>query len=57
MFSALTKSIRNKPTYLDLQADILAGLTVGIVALPLSMALAIAVGVAVQQLGPATIGG
>ncbi|MEJ2452228.1 MAG: SulP family inorganic anion transporter, partial [Gammaproteobacteria bacterium] len=45
MFSALTKSLKSKPSFQLIQANILAGLTVGIIALPLSMALAIASGV------------
>lgn len=49
MFSALKKSIINKPTVLDIQANILAGLAVGVIALPLSMALAIASGVPPQH--------
>lgn len=49
MFSALTKSIASKPTRGEIQANILAGLTVGVIALPLSMALAIASGVAPQH--------
>lgn len=49
MFAALRKSIQNKPSLPEIQANILAGLTVGAIALPLSMALAIASGVAPQQ--------
>lgn len=49
MFSAVTKSINNRPGYADIQADILAGLTVGVIALPLSMALAIASGVSPER--------
>lgn len=49
MFSALTKSLASQSTFADIQADILAGLTVGVIALPLSMALAIASGVAPQH--------
>ncbi|MGB5445477.1 MAG: C4-dicarboxylic acid transporter DauA [Psychromonas sp.] len=49
MFSALTKSLAGKPTFVDIQANILAGLTVGVIALPLSMALAIASGVPPQH--------
>jgi sulfate permease, SulP family len=49
MFSAVTKSIQNRPSYADIQADILAGLTVGVIALPLSMALAIASGVSPER--------
>lgn len=49
MFAALRRSIQNKPSLPEIQANILAGLTVGAIALPLSMALAIASGVAPQQ--------
>ncbi|MDA3869887.1 MAG: C4-dicarboxylic acid transporter DauA [Gammaproteobacteria bacterium] len=49
MFSAITKTLKNRPTRSDIQADVLAGLTVGVIALPLSMALAIASGVAPQH--------
>lgn len=49
MFSALRKAIASKPSYSVIQANILAGLTVGVIALPLSMALAIASGVAPQH--------
>ncbi|MCW8890544.1 MAG: C4-dicarboxylic acid transporter DauA [Sedimenticola sp.] len=49
MFSALRKSFAGKPTLSDIQANILAGLTVGVIALPLSMALAIASGVPPQH--------
>ncbi len=49
MFSAVTKSIQNRHSYADIQADILAGLTVGVIALPLSMALAIASGVSPER--------
>lgn len=49
MLSALRRSIQNKPTFHDIQANILAGLTVGVIALPLSMALAIASGVPPQH--------
>jgi len=49
MFSALTKSLKTKHTFFSIQSNILAGLTVGIIALPLSMALAIASGVAPQH--------
>jgi len=48
MFFALKRSIQNKPTFPEIQANVLAGLTVGVIALPLSMALAIASGVAPQ---------
>ncbi len=46
--TALLASFRSGYTLEDLRRDLLAGLTVGIVALPLSMALAIAVGVPPQ---------
>ena len=49
MLSALRKSIKSKPTYFEIQTNILAGLTVGVIALPLSMALAIASGVPPQH--------
>ena len=49
MLSALRKSIKSKPTYIEIQTNILAGLTVGVIALPLSMALAIASGVPPQH--------
>lgn len=44
MFSALRRSIASRPSLSELQSNVLAGLTVGVIALPLSMALAIAVG-------------
>jgi SulP family sulfate permease len=49
LFSALKKSIASKPTLSDIQENILAGLAVGVIALPLSMALAIASGVPPQH--------
>jgi SulP family sulfate permease len=49
MFSALTQTVKAKPSFATLQADILSGLTIGIIALPLSMAFAIASGVAPQH--------
>lgn len=49
MFSALTKSIEAKPPITEIRANVLAGLTVGVIALPLSMALAIASGVPPQH--------
>jgi SulP family sulfate permease len=49
MFSALIKSVQNQPSQSVIKNDLLAGLTVGIIALPLSMALAIASGVAPQH--------
>ena len=49
MFSAIKKSFASRPARTAIQADILAGLTVGVIALPLSMALAIAVGVPPQH--------
>ncbi len=49
MFSALRKSIANKPSWAIIHTNILAGLTVGVIALPLSMALAIASGVPPQH--------
>lgn len=49
MFSALRKSLKSKPSYQVIQTNVLAGLTVGVIALPLSMALAIASGVSPQH--------
>lgn len=49
MFSAVRKSLKNECSPACIQSNILAGLTVGIIALPLSMALAIASGVAPQH--------
>ncbi len=49
MLSALRKSLKSRPSYSEIQANILAGLTVGVIALPLSMALAIASGVPPQH--------
>jgi len=49
MLSALRKSVNSRPSYQEIQSNILAGLTVGIIALPLSMALAIASGVPPQH--------
>jgi SulP family sulfate permease len=49
MLSALIRSIQSKPSFPEIQANVLAGLTVGVIALPLSMALAIASGVAPQH--------
>lgn len=49
MLSALKRSIENKPSLPEIQSNVLAGLTVGVIALPLSMALAIASGVAPQH--------
>jgi len=49
MLSALKKSLKTKPSHHEIQANILAGLTVGVIALPLSMALAIASGVSPQH--------
>jgi len=49
MLSALRKSLKRKPSYHEIQANVLAGLTVGVIALPLSMALAIASGVPPQH--------
>ena len=48
-FSALKDSFRNGYTSRHLTKDIIAGLTVGIIAIPLSMALAIASGVPPQH--------
>ncbi len=49
MFSAFTQTVKAKPSFANIQADVLSGLIVGIVALPLSMAFAIASGVAPQH--------
>ncbi|KAA6187048.1 C4-dicarboxylic acid transporter DauA [Thiohalocapsa marina] len=49
MFSAVTDSLRGGLRPSAVRGDILAGLTVGVIALPLSMALAIASGVAPQH--------
>tara|TARA_R110002153_G_scaffold27063_3_gene84084 strand:+ start:1379 stop:3070 length:1692 start_codon:yes stop_codon:yes gene_type:complete len=49
LFSALTKSLASKTTFSEIQTNVLAGLTVGVIALPLSMALAIASGVPPQH--------
>lgn len=49
MFYALTRSIQSKPAVSVLWSNVLAGLTVGVIALPLSMALAIASGVPPQN--------
>lgn len=49
MLSAVRKSISAKPSFQEIQTNILAGLTVGVIALPLSMALAIASGVPPQH--------
>ncbi len=49
MFSALSKSLQSKPTSHQLLANVFAGLTVGVIALPLSMGLAIASGVPPQH--------
>ena len=49
MFSALRETLQSKPTVKEVGANVLAGLTVGVIALPLSMALAIASGVPPQH--------
>lgn len=49
MLFALTRSLQSRPSYQEILANILAGLTVGFIALPLSMALAIASGVPPQH--------
>jgi SulP family sulfate permease len=49
MFSAFIKMTKTKITLADIQVNVLAGLTVGVIALPLSMGLAIASGVAPQH--------
>jgi len=49
MFGALRDTLAAPPTMDRLRADVLAGLTVGIIALPLSLALAIASGVSPEH--------
>ena len=49
LFVALRDSFRQGYSLASLRSDILAGITVGIIAIPLGMALAIAVGVAPQH--------
>ncbi|TCV90293.1 C4-dicarboxylic acid transporter DauA [Sulfurirhabdus autotrophica] len=49
MFSAIKKSVQHELSLVKIQSNILAGLTVGVIALPLSMALAIASGVPPQH--------
>jgi SulP family sulfate permease len=49
MFSASIKSLKHERSSSSIKSNILAGLTVGIIALPLSMALAIASGVPPQH--------
>ena len=49
MFSALRTALVNERSLSSIQSNILAGLTVGVIALPLSMALAIASGVPPQH--------
>jgi len=49
MFSALKAALKNESSLASVQANILAGITVGVIALPLSMALAIASGVPPQH--------
>ena len=49
MFSALKKTLGEKQSSASIRANVLAGLTVGVIALPLSMALAIATGVPPQH--------
>lgn len=49
MFSALTQSLTAERSLRSLQSNVLAGLTVGVIALPLSMALAIASGAPPQH--------
>lgn len=48
MFSALRESIRTERSFRAIGVNILAGITVGVIALPLSMALAIAIDVEPQ---------
>ena len=49
LFTALRETFRQGYSLAHLRSDILAGITVGIIAIPLGMALAIAVGVAPQH--------
>lgn len=49
LFAALRETFRQGYSLASLRSDILAGITVGIIAIPLGMALAIAVGVAPQH--------
>jgi len=49
LFSAIRKSFAEEMSFPSLRANVLAGLTVGVIALPLSMALAIATGVPPQH--------
>lgn len=49
MFSALRKTIADELSVASVRSNVLAGLTVGVIALPLSMALAIASGVPPQH--------
>lgn len=49
MFSAVKRSLASKPDGAEIRRNLIAGLTVGIIALPLSMALAIAVNVPPQH--------
>lgn len=49
LFTALRDTFRQGYSLTDLRSDMLAGITVGIIAIPLGMALAIAVGVAPQH--------
>ena len=49
MFFALSESLKTERSLASIRSNILAGLTVGVIALPLSMALAIAVGVPPQH--------
>lgn len=45
MFNALIESIREDRSFRNIQSNVIAGITVGVIALPLSMALAIAIDV------------
>jgi len=49
VLSALSRTIKSKPFLAEIQSTIFSGLAVGVIALPLSMGLAIASGVAPQH--------
>ena len=49
MFFALSETLKTERSLASIKSNVLAGLTVGVIALPLSLALAIAVGVPPQH--------